>query len=138
MADMPETDETAIIRSDDWLPGETCTVRTYQGSGARRRIRDATMQFAEDPLTGQARLIQMNTAGATLEKLTYGIVSWTLVYPSGKPIPLTPVTMEALPDAYADFILAELTRLWSAWGRPSLQAAPPATEEAAQEAQATF
>ncbi len=131
MVKMPEAEETTSIRADDWELGEAVVVRTYLGSAARRRIQDATMQFTEDPRTGKPNVAQINTAGATALKLQAGIGSWSLVYPSGKPVPCTVEMMEALPDADADFILSELTRLWSAWGRPSVKVDAPLTEEAA-------
>lgn len=113
MANIPDGEPTKVIRDPAWVPGEQVTILTYAGSGIQQKIKDALVSFS--PGEDGKPAIQYLAGRAASVKLHAAIVDWTIYTASGKDFPFTDANVDRLPDAYADFILAEVNTAWDTW-----------------------
>jgi hypothetical protein len=118
MARMPASTPTKIIRSEDWLPGESVTIRTYEGDKLRGAIQDALVEITRHGDGDQTVRYTPNLANHV--RLVGHIVGWTLYEETepgvaGKEIPFTPENLENLDPEYARWILAEIQKQIAAW-----------------------
>src|SRR6266566_8418360 len=86
------------IRSKDWAPGETVTLRRRYDWGIESQAQFVAMRVPDGlEVAGKApaeiaQLMQQNVDGRVAQQYVFEqmIVSWTLTYDDGEPAPLTP------------------------------------------------
>ncbi|HZS89887.1 MAG TPA: hypothetical protein VFE42_20645 [Chloroflexota bacterium] len=114
MARIPRSTPTAVIRDTSWETGETCTIKTYAGTFDKKRLKAAASMLRPDQAEGSLR-VESRLAELYDVFFEIGVVAWTITYEDGELVPCTLDGWHAIPEAYSDYIVAEIQKAHKEW-----------------------